>query len=115
MKHLVILLIFFVFTACQRHFPITPTSSYVGTHWGYKDPDTDYEIYFQEDGTFSHSLSGDFTSGNDFWYEKDGKLHLFMNNGYARYTGIVVDSGWVAGTAKNRKGAKWDWQMRKME
>jgi len=115
MKYLFILLILPFLAACTRNYPVTPNSGYTDTWWSYHDADTDFEIHFVEDGTMAHSNEGDTTPGNDRWYEKNGRIYFSMNDGYANYEGIVVDSGWVAGTAKNKKGLKWEWQMREQK
>ncbi|MDR1727452.1 MAG: PEGA domain-containing protein [Acidobacteriota bacterium] len=84
-----------------------------GTRWTYSDSDGEYEIEFLPDGRLRVHQTADTTPDDDTWEAGGDAVTLYRNDRYATYKGGFDGDGVIRGTAVNKKGKTWSFEMRR--
>ncbi|WP_053975802.1 hypothetical protein [Mangrovimonas xylaniphaga] len=84
------------------------------TLWTYSDSDWTYQVRFEKNGMLVTSHPNDTSKDNDTWEQHGEEVILKFNDGFSTYTGKMISSNVIEGTAKS-KYATWKWRMERIE
>ena len=94
-------------------------SGLVGSRWilVYDNPKfgkRKHDLHFAEGGKLVNKSPRETSRENDTWEMSGDKVILKFNNGFAIYTGELIDSHHMEGTATSATGGKWKWKAERI-
>lgn len=98
---------------------IKADSGLVGSRWilVYDNPKfgmREHDLIFNEGGKLINKSPHETSRENDTWEMSGNKVVLKFNNGFAIYTGDLIDSHHMEGTAISATGGKWKWKAERI-